>query len=71
MPDILTEAERLRRMSKPQRIAALRSMVAAELPRSVARRQLEAALRAEMTKELRRETPRRRRRFRWRDGSTS
>ena len=54
-PDIFTTISRLRRLSRPNRIAHLRALISLEQPRSVRRQELEAALKREMLAQLKSE----------------
>ena len=53
--DIFTTLQRLRRLSRPHRIAHLKSLIALELPRSFRRHELEAALKQEMLAQIKAE----------------
>lgn len=53
--DIFTVLQRMRRLSRPHRIAHLRVLVLLEPPRSVRRHELEAALRREVLAQLKKE----------------
>jgi hypothetical protein len=53
--DIFTIMRRLRRLSRPNRIAHLRALISLELPRSQRRHELEAALKHELVAQLKSE----------------
>ena len=55
MMDIFTVLQRMRRLSRPNRIAHLKALISLEAPRSIRRHELEAALKREMLAQLKAE----------------
>lgn len=53
--DIFSTLKRMQRLSRPNRIAHLKALVALEPERSIRRNELEAALKREVTAQLRAE----------------